>query len=694
VHRRHDALARVGLVLGEQPVGLHRDAVAVEQRIELAEREVRRTLRREQEQVAFALARLDRHQVARLQHLRLEQLGDACDLVARLRAVRVGEQAVRGVVADVGVDRLPALDERQTLEAEVVVDAAEARAARGRIGVEQQARAVDGAVVVARDRALEALERLDRAIGGLLRDRVVEPRRRVVGIEFLRLFELARVEAGPLLFVVGLAEVAAHDRVARIEAHRDLELARAVGDVALADRGEAEPQMWHRIGLVELDRARKCAPRIVGLDAHQVGEPAHGLRARELGRERRGLLGGARRAAQIAGGGAQLCESCPGESVARLDLDGRLEARARARQIEARLLRVRGGDVRRRGLRIRRDRALGRRLRIVVAVLRDRDHRLERERVGIVGRDLLGARDVGERLVDIARGEPLRRARRVEARIVARRGTRARRHHGRVVERPVHRVARARDDARHGRTARLGNRRLSARDHELSGVVRGQHAAFEHRDLGAPFFDGEQELGAAHAGDRVGGLDLELAVALARQEVRGAAREAHPVGLAVANTVECHLGLRAQADHRLVLQRQVGATVIARAHGVTHAQHSAALDGLPVARTRRPHLDRALGGHHARERRVTRLCDSRRRVANGYSCGDEHSADGALACNFLGAQRNPIDLRDVPKWISTSVRRTRRGARIVSGSLVDEQASHDKKARRSGQTSAHSRNVR
>ena len=53
----------------------------------------------DQEQVALGEAGLDRRDVDRLQQLRLEQLADAGDLVARQGRVGVGEEPVRGVVA-------------------------------------------------------------------------------------------------------------------------------------------------------------------------------------------------------------------------------------------------------------------------------------------------------------------------------------------------------------------------------------------------------------------------------------------------------------------------------------------------------------------------------------------------------------------------------------------------------------------
>ena len=94
----------------------------------------------------------------------------------------------------IGVDRLPALHERELLEAQIAVDPAQARAAGRQVGIEQEPRAVDRAVVVQLDRLLQVVERLDRPVRRLLRDGVVEPRRRVVRIELLGDGVLALVE--------------------------------------------------------------------------------------------------------------------------------------------------------------------------------------------------------------------------------------------------------------------------------------------------------------------------------------------------------------------------------------------------------------------------------------------------------------------------------------------------------------------
>ena len=123
-------------------------------------------------------------------------------------------------------------------KSEVRKDPAEARAAGREILVEQLAGSVHGAVVVQRDGALERLERLDRAVHALQQDRLIEPRGRVGRVDRLGPLELARRGFRAALFVVGLTEIAPQQRVARIQADRDLQLLSAAGEVATPDPRE------------------------------------------------------------------------------------------------------------------------------------------------------------------------------------------------------------------------------------------------------------------------------------------------------------------------------------------------------------------------------------------------------------------------------------------------------------------------
>ena len=143
----------------------------------------------------------------------------------------------------------------ELLEAEIVVDPGQADAAGRQVLVEQQARAIDRAVVVERDRLFDVAQRLDRPVLGLQADRVVEPGRRVVGVELLGDLELLGVEWAAALLEVGLAEVAAQQRGVGVERCGDLELAAAILEVARADLGEAEAEAGERHSGIQLDRA-------------------------------------------------------------------------------------------------------------------------------------------------------------------------------------------------------------------------------------------------------------------------------------------------------------------------------------------------------------------------------------------------------------------------------------------------------
>jgi len=93
---------------------------------------------------------------------------------------------VRGVIGRIDRHGLPSLDQRQLLESKIPVDAAEPCAATGVVGVEQQPRSVDGAVVVQANRLLDVGERFNGAVDGLLLDGVEIPRRRILRVERLR----------------------------------------------------------------------------------------------------------------------------------------------------------------------------------------------------------------------------------------------------------------------------------------------------------------------------------------------------------------------------------------------------------------------------------------------------------------------------------------------------------------------------
>jgi hypothetical protein len=66
---------------------------------------------------------------------------------------------------------------------------------------------------------------------------------------------VARIE---FLLVVSLAEVAAYEGIARVEAGGNLEVARLVVEPAVPDLREPQTEPWQRIGLVEHDAFSKA----------------------------------------------------------------------------------------------------------------------------------------------------------------------------------------------------------------------------------------------------------------------------------------------------------------------------------------------------------------------------------------------------------------------------------------------------
>src|SRR5262249_38404219 len=88
------SLSRPEAVLPDDPAPQEVHLVAVEERVELVERERSRPAGADEEQVALGESRLDGRHVERLEELGLQQLADPGHLVARQCRVRVGEEAV------------------------------------------------------------------------------------------------------------------------------------------------------------------------------------------------------------------------------------------------------------------------------------------------------------------------------------------------------------------------------------------------------------------------------------------------------------------------------------------------------------------------------------------------------------------------------------------------------------------------
>ena len=78
-----------------------------------------------------------------------------------------------------------------------------------------------------------------------------------------------------VLLVVRLADVAAKERVCRIESDRDLELLAALDQLAVTDHRESETQPRQRVERIALDRGLEVGARLPGVDLREVDETEH-----------------------------------------------------------------------------------------------------------------------------------------------------------------------------------------------------------------------------------------------------------------------------------------------------------------------------------------------------------------------------------------------------------------------------------
>ena len=201
----------------------------------------------------------------------------------------------------------------ELLEAEVVVDPGEAGAARGAVRIEQQARAIDRAVVVELDRLLQVLA-APRPAGS--RSAAGSPRRGRpwdrAGRAPWRSRTARSASVVALLLEVGLAEIGAQQRVVGVQADRDLEVLAPLLEVALADLGEAEAEARQRDRRASSAIARSNAALAgAGAELDQVGEAEHDLGALEVGRERHRPLRRLARALAVAEHQPQLGRAAP-----------------------------------------------------------------------------------------------------------------------------------------------------------------------------------------------------------------------------------------------------------------------------------------------------------------------------------------------------------------------------------------------
>ena len=158
------------------------------------------------------------------------------------------------------------LIDAQFVETEVVVDTTQARAASGTILIEPEPAPIHRAVVVQRDCLLHIVQRLDRPICRLLRDRIIEVGRRIFGVQLFGHRVLASVQWRAFLLEIGLAQIAPDDCIAWIQARGNLQFAASFIEFAVPDFRQPETEPRQRIRLIERDRLLESFPSLCGLD--------------------------------------------------------------------------------------------------------------------------------------------------------------------------------------------------------------------------------------------------------------------------------------------------------------------------------------------------------------------------------------------------------------------------------------------
>ena len=177
---------------------------------------------------------------------------------------------------------------------------------------------------------------------------------------------------------------------------------------------------------------------------------------------------------------------------------------------------------------------------------------------------------------------------------------------GRVVERPVDRVPRARHRPQDRRLPLLGHRRLATAKRETPGLVRGQHLALEHRQQSAVVSDNREELGAPDPGRGERRAHVQAARSAA-QEVGRPPQQLDDPGAFVLYGLDRESGARVQAKHGLIQDRELGPAVGLHANRVTGRIGVVQLDRLPLRFAHSPGFHGALHRHRSGHRSRSRL---------------------------------------------------------------------------------------
>ena len=173
-------------------------------------------------------------------------------------------------------------------KSKILIDPPEADVAHRQIFIQQKTRTVDGTVVVERDRAFHVRQRFYRPVFGLFTDGIVELRCWVGLIQGLGDRERFSGYPASVLFIVGFAQIAAHQAVARIKPRGNLKF--STPPFMSFRRMRASPRPRRDCGSVVSDSISPSERRLGCCRVHcrQLREAQHELCA---GQVRRDLLG-------------------------------------------------------------------------------------------------------------------------------------------------------------------------------------------------------------------------------------------------------------------------------------------------------------------------------------------------------------------------------------------------------------------
>ena len=344
----------------------------------------------------------------------------------------------------------------------------------------------------------------------------------------------------------------------------------------LANPGETKTQPRERVAGLERDRFLEGGHGGGDVYARQRGEAKDRMRSRLVRGQRYSALGCVLRPIGIAERQPELGKPGPGACVTGLVLDRLQQLVARSLELEVRLQRIRQRDPRRGrgGASLDGLTPVGERIGSIVE--RDGDDRAQGVRVAVIG--IAGQRllEIGACLVHAPGVQQQRRPPDVESRIAFGGGNLLELREGipfenrRIVERPLHRVPRPRDDASLRGATFNGSPRLVADEDQVTQRIVQRHASFKDRDERAILLDPHEELRALDRGVDKRRADVERP-RLAREEENRALDQVDQRPSLLSRLAHDPLGVLVDDHPRVVDKHDRRAAALAGAHRVAAA---------------------------------------------------------------------------------------------------------------------------